>query len=128
MATNTNVKGRGFVKRVRDKVKHKYVKDLECTVCGTSEDLELHHFYSVSQMCNKWLSKEGIKITADEQSLEYRDAFIAEHEDELVNKCATLCLKDHQKLHRIYGGKPALSTASKQERWVKKQKAKHELI
>lgn len=124
MATNTNVKGRGFVKRVRDGVKTNYNKADECDICGSQEDLELHHFYSVSQMAEKWLRAKGVVITTDEQSLAYRDEFIKEHWDELVNQCATLCNPHHKKLHRIYGPKPALFTGPKQARWVVKQKEK----
>lgn len=125
MATNTNVKGRGFVKRIRDGVKTNYVKAECCDICGSTNDLELHHFYSVSQMAEKWLKSKGIVITTDEDSLKYRDEFIEKHWDKLVNQCATLCNADHKKLHRIYGAKPALATGPKQGRWVSKQKEKH---
>ena len=128
MATNTNVKGRGFVKRVRDRVKSNYERADDCEICGSSEDVELHHFYSVSEMCTKWLNKKGITITTDQESLDCRDEFIAEHWDELTNQCATLCNTHHKKLHRVYGPKPALTTGPKQGRWVVKQKAKHESI
>jgi hypothetical protein len=125
MATNTNLKGRGFVKRVRDGVKTNYVKAPGCDICGSDEDLELHHFCSVSQMVNKWLKKEKIDIETDQDSLDHRDAFIEEHWDELTNQCATLCNTHHKRLHKIYGPQPTLATAKKQARWVIKQKEKN---
>lgn len=128
MATNTNVKGRGFVKRIRDGVKTNYKRADACEICDSDEDIELHHFYSVSQMAEKWLNKKGLRIETDEQSLQYRDEFIKEHWEELINQCATLCNTHHKKLHKLYGPKPALATGPKQGRWVAKQKAKNESI
>jgi hypothetical protein len=128
MATNVNVKGRGFVKRVRDRVKSNYDRADECEICASAQDVELHHFYSVSQMCGIWLKNKGVVIETDEQSLQYRDEFIEDHWDKLVNECATLCNTHHKKLHKIYGAKPTLATGPKQGRWVIKQKAKHESV
>lgn len=126
MATNTSVKGRGFVKRVRDGVKSNYERGDACEICGSDEELELHHFFSVSQMATAWLRKNGIVIKTDQDSLDSRDLFIEEHWDKLVNQCATLCLTHHRKLHKLYGTKPALATGPKQGRWVAKQAAKYE--
>lgn len=128
MSTNTKVKGRGFVKRIRDGVKTNYDRGSICEICGADEGLELHHFYSVSAMAEVWLKKNKIKIVTDEDSMLHRDTFIEEHWDKLVNQCATLCDKHHLNLHKLYGSRPLLSTGPKQGRWIKKQKDKHELV
>ena len=49
---------RDKVKYVRDKIKSNYkIKD-ECYICGSTEKLELHHLYTLSEMFNNWLEKE----------------------------------------------------------------------
>ena len=60
--------------------------------------------------------------------MEWREEFIDEHDAELYEYTATLCHKHHLQLHSIYGKDPLLSTAKKQERWVKIQREKHGLV
>ena len=36
---------RDLVKYVRDKAKSKYKKEAECYICGSTENLDFHHFY-----------------------------------------------------------------------------------
>ena len=114
----TNLK-RDPVKYIRDAVKSRYPKGTSCRVCETVELLEFHHYHAVSEMYKIWLTKSGYKPT---DVLEHRDEFIASHESELIDKCVTLCKKDHFRLHKIYGKSPKLATAEKQERWVAKQR------
>ncbi len=122
MAKNTNK--RLAVKHVRDKAKSAYEKQDSCYICGTSQDLELHHFHSITLLLEAWAKRKGYDITTDEGILAVREEFIAEHRIELYDKVRTLCNPHHVALHKIYGKAPALGSESKQERWVEIQTAK----
>lgn len=115
------------VKFVRDKAKGRYEKGSECYICGATEKLDFHHFYTLTPLFNKWLRDNQIKISTDEDVIEVRDRFIEEHMDELYVHTVTLCHDHHLKLHSLYGKDPPLSTAIKQERWVNIQREKHGL-
>lgn len=124
MAVNTNK--RLAVKHVRDKAKSAYEKKDACYICGTSHELELHHFHSLTLMLERWARKKGYDISSDDGILAVREEFISEHHTELYDKVRTLCNKHHVALHKIYGKAPALGTEPAQERWVEIQKSKHE--
>lgn len=124
MAKNTNK--RLAVKHVRDKAKSAYEKQDHCYICGTAQDLELHHFFSLTLMLESWSKKKGYDITTDEGILAVREEFIAEHRVELYDKVRTLCNPHHVALHKVYGKAPALGSEPKQERWVEIQKTKFE--
>jgi hypothetical protein len=116
---------RDAVKYVRDKAKSKYEKGTECRICGETEQLDFHHFYSLTPLLNQWLTKN--KLNPDYiQAL--RDDFIEEHSAELYEHTVTLCHHHHLALHKIYGKDPALGTAKKQMRWVEIQREKHGLV
>jgi hypothetical protein len=116
---------RDAVKYVRDKAKSKYEKGTECRICGETEQLDFHHFYSLTPLLNQWLTKN--KLNPDYiQAL--RDDFIEEHSAELYDHTVTLCHHHHLALHKIYGKDPALGTAKKQMRWVEIQREKHGLV
>lgn len=117
---------RDKVKYVRDKAKSKYQKGTECEICGTSELLEFHHYYSVTGLFNKWLAQHP--ELEDKYITVWRDDFIAEHQKELYEDTVTLCKGHHARLHSIYGKEPSLGTAGKQERWVGIQRGKHGLV
>jgi hypothetical protein len=122
MAKNTNK--RLAVKHVRDKAKAAYEKQDHCYICGTAEDLELHHFFSLTLMLERWARNKGYDITTDEGILAVREEFISEHTTELYDKVRTLCNPHHVALHKVYGKAPVLGSEPKQERWVELQKAK----
>ncbi len=124
MAVNTNK--RLAVKHVRDKAKSAYEKQETCYICGTTQDLELHHFHSITLLLESWAKRKGYDITTDEGILAVREEFIAEHRIELYDKVRTLCNPHHVALHRIYGKAPPLGSEPKQERWVEIQKTKFE--
>lgn len=124
MAKNTNK--RQAVKHVRDKAKSAYEKQDHCYICGTKEDLELHHFHSITLLLEAWARAKGYDITTDDGILAVRDEFISEHHAELYEKVRTLCNRHHVLLHSVYGKSPALGSEPKQERWVDRQKAKFE--
>lgn len=123
MAKNTNK--RLAVKHVRDKAKSAYEKQGFCYICNTDQDLELHHFHSITLLLESWARTKGYDISTDEGILAVRDEFIAEHRVELYEKVRTLCNKHHVALHKVYGKAPTLGSEPKQERWVEIQKAKY---
>jgi hypothetical protein len=116
---------RDIVKYVRDKAKSKYAKGSSCEICGATEQLDFHHFYSLTPLLNKWI-KDNNHNPEYIQAL--RDDFIEEHYAELYDHTATLCHTHHLKLHSIYGKDPALGTAKKQMRWVQIQREKNGLV
>ena len=71
---------RDIVKYVRDRAKSRYEKDSECKICGATERLDFHHYYSMTLLLNKWLQDNDLNPQYI-QSL--RDDFIEEHEPEL---------------------------------------------
>jgi len=116
---------RDCVKYVRDRAKAKYVKGSECRICGSRENLDFHHFFSLSPLLYKWMRTNKLQ---PEDVVNFRDRFISEHEEELYKRTVTLCHEHHLLLHSIYGKDPDLATASKQERWVEIQRTKHGLV
>lgn len=122
MATDNK---RSKEKWVRDRAKSAYTKASECYICGATEPLDLHHYNSVTNLLEKWAKLKKYDISTDELICKVRDEFIEEHRVEIYEKVTTLCKPHHQLLHSVYGAKPSLATAEKQERWVEKQKEKH---
>lgn len=118
MATNLK---RIPVKYIRDAAKSAYTKMSVCYICDTSEELELHHTNGITNLMEAWMKKTG---NTEENVLEWRDQFIAEHHTQIYVDVFTLCLVHHRKLHSIYGKSPALSTANKQKAWIELQKEK----
>lgn len=112
------------IKHVRDKAKSKYKKDTKCYICGISDNLDFHHFYTLTPLFNKWLKANKIILNTDEDAIAVRDEFIQEHLSEMYDETITLCHEHHMKLHSVYGKDPALHTAEKQKRWVEIQRSK----
>ena len=123
MAKNTG-NNRIPVKWVRDRAKAAYDKKDTCYICGTKEDLELHHVYSITLLLQGWAEKMGYDISTDEGILAVRDEFIETYHKELYDDVYTLCNHHHVKLHGVYGKKPPAHTVDKQVRWIEMQKAK----
>ena len=118
---------RDEIKYIRDKAKSGYDKKAYCEVCGKCpEDLDFHHFYSLTPLYERWKKKNKIQIQNEDDLLAIRDRFIAEHQKELYDDAVTICNTLHQKLHSIYGKAPSLGSAKKQMRWIEKQKQKNE--
>ena len=116
---------RDLVKYIRDKAKARYEKGTECHICGTKENLDFHHYNSLSPLLHKWVKENKLKA---EDVLEFRDRFIEEHMVELYDETVTICHEHHLKLHSIYGKNPSLATAKKQARWVGIQRDKHGMV
>lgn len=124
MASNTN--NRIAIKWIRDKAKSAYIKMPCCHICAATEDLELHHTNSLTNLFEKWCREKGYSYDTDEEVLAIREEFIDTHHKEIYEDVYTLCNKHHVALHRVYGKSPPLHTANKQVQWVEKQKAKAE--
>lgn len=123
VAKNTNK--RIPVKWVRDRAKSAYEKQDKCFICGTSQDLELHHLHSITVLLERWAQAQGYDISTDEGILAVRDEFIAEHHAEIYDQVYTLCNRHHVQLHGIYGKTPQPGSEPKQARWIKLQQEKH---
>ena len=119
---------RDLVKYVRDKAKSKYKKEAECYICGSTENLDFHHFYGLTELLEWWMNKNNITIETEEEILALREQFIKENEDQVYNHAVTLCHAHHLRLHQIYGKRPKLVTAQKQERWVGIQRDKYGMV
>ncbi len=119
------------VKYIRDRAKSKYKKGSECFICGAKQELDFHHFYSLSPLLSQWLKKKIKQRPShytDEYIIIWRDEFIEECNKELYHDTVTLCHKHHLELHSIYGRNPSLGTAEKQMKWVEIQREKHGLV
>lgn len=123
MARNTN-NNRIPVKWVRDRAKAAYDKKSECCICGSKQDLELHHFNSITLLLENWAIAKKYDISTDDGILAVRDEFIAEHHDQLYNQVRTLCNTHHVALHRLFGKAPPLNSGLRQQRWIEIQQAK----
>ena len=118
---------RDEIKYIRDISKAAYKKEETCYICGTTEELQFHHFYSMTPLWEKWKKDNNIVIENVEDILDYREHFKAYHSKEIYEETVTLCKFHHmERLHKIYGKVPLLSTAMKQKRWCERQRIKFE--
>jgi hypothetical protein len=119
---------RDLVKYVRDKAKSQYNKGTDCYICGRTENLDFHHFHGLTELLETWLKKKQLVITEEDQIISLRPDFIKEHTKELYEDAVTLCHDHHLRLHSIYGKRPKLVTAKKQQRWVDIQRNKNGMV
>ena len=119
---------RDLVKYVRDKAKSKYKKDTHCYICGSTENLDFHHFYGLTELLESWFKENDITIKTEDEILELRETFIEENEEKVYKQAVTLCHMHHRKLHNIYGKRPKLITAQKQQNWVEIQRKKYGMV
>ncbi len=119
---------RDLVKYVRDKAKSRYNKKDTCYICGSSENLDFHHFHGLTELLETWLKRNKITINKEQEILDIRKQFIDENYVEVYDECVTLCHSHHLRLHSIYGKRPKLITAKKQQRWVEKQRDKYGMV
>ena len=115
---------RDLVKYVRDKAKSKYKKSNNCYICGDTEHLDFHHYYGLTELLETWLKKEKYIIENEQDILALRESFIDDNYDKVYDYTVTLCHKHHLRLHSIYGKRPKLITAEKQNKWVEIQREK----
>jgi len=119
---------RDLVKYVRDKAKSKYKKETQCFICGSQEKLDFHHFYGLTELLETWLRKNKITIESEADILALRERFIEEENKKVYDHAVTLCHEHHLRLHSIYGKRPKLITAKKQQHWVKVQRDKYGMV
>ena len=119
---------RDLVKYVRDKAKSKYKKDTQCYICGSTENLDFHHFYGLTELLETWMKENNITIETEEEILGLRERFIEEKNNEVYEQAVTLCHTHHLRLHGIYGKRPKLITAKKQQHWVNVQRDKYGMV
>jgi len=118
---------RDEIKYVRDISKSAYKKEEECFICGKQEELQFHHFYSMTLLWEKWKKKYSIVIDTVDDILAAREDFKGYHYKEIYSETVTLCKFHHmERLHKIYGKVPTLVTAQKQKRWCQRMKDKHD--
>jgi hypothetical protein len=116
---------RDEIKYIRDISKSKYNKATECRICQATEELQLHHYYSLTNLWLKWKKDKGVKaIDSVEQILVLREEFKSDHTVEIYDETVTLCKVCHIQLHKVYGQAPTLITAPKQKRWVERIREK----
>lgn len=115
------------VKYVRDYIKKDYKLRDCCYICNSTESLELHHLYSVSELFNNWCGRDNVKdISSEEQILALRIRFAEDCSAELSNdNLFTLCSDHHKRLHNLYGQTYPNFMAPKIKRWIEIQKEKH---
>jgi hypothetical protein len=110
---------RDVVKYVRDKAKSRYVKGPACEICGSTQRLDFHHFYSLTPLLYRWIRANKLD---PKNVVDFRDDFIEAHEAELYEHAVTICHNHHLELHSRFGKDPSLGTAKKQMKWVERKK------
>lgn len=118
MAANNK---RVATKYIRDGIKAKYNKAESCEICGSPDNLELHHYNTVSLLLRDYAEANSIPISTDKEVLAMREAFYQQYSKELIEDTVTLCKEHHALLHKTYGRTPPLHTAVKQAEWVKRK-------
>jgi len=64
---------RDLVKYVRDKAKSKYKKETHCYICGSTENLDFHHYNGLTELLEWWMKKQNITIKTEEEILRLRE-------------------------------------------------------
>jgi hypothetical protein len=117
---------REHVKIVRDGMKSKYKSREPCYICGSSENIELHHIYSVAELWNTWVKVNKIVIEANAEVVSLRRIFEAENAEKLSNdNLFSLCKNHHARLHQLYGKSYSNYMGDKVRLWIEKQRIKH---
>ena len=115
------------IKYIRDYIKKDYKIRDECFICGTKENLELHHLFSVSQLFNDWCLKNKVtEIDSVEKITSLREIFAVDCMESLDHhNLYTLCKTHHQRLHNIYGQNYSNHLVPKIKNWLEIQKDKN---
>lgn len=115
------------IKYIRDYIKKDYKLKDQCYICGSVEQLELHHLFSVSELFRKWCVENNIlSIDSVEEISEYRVKFSKDYAQELSHdNLYTLCNKHHKLLHSIYGQTYLNHLTPKIKNWLDIQRLKN---
>lgn len=113
------------VKYIRDFMKSDYKARECCYLCGSPDNIELHHLYSVAELWHAWTKKNKITITSDEDVISCRETFIQDNALYLSNEhLYSLCKPHHQRLHSIYGKSYSNYMAKRVKAWLEAQRDK----
>ena len=74
---------RDLVKYVRDKAKSQYKKTSSCYICGSTTDLDFHHYYGLTELLETWIKQNKIIINSEQDILDLRESFIDENRAEV---------------------------------------------
>ena len=114
------------IKYVRDYIKKDYKIRDECFICGSKDNLELHHLYSLSQLWETWCQEHNLKkVESVEIIKQLRVTFAEDNKTFLSNKnLYTLCKIHHLKLHTLYGQNYSNHLVPKVKKWLELQREK----
>tara|TARA_R100001163_G_scaffold64730_1_gene59679 strand:+ start:16 stop:393 length:378 start_codon:yes stop_codon:yes gene_type:complete len=114
------------IKYVRDYIKKDYKIRDKCFICGSKENLELHHLYSLSQLWEAWCREHNLKkVESVEIIKQLRITFADDNKQFLNNKnLYTLCKTHHLKLHTLYGQNYSNHLVPKVKKWLELQREK----
>lgn len=114
------------VKWIRDSIKSKYKDKEPCFICGSEDNVELHHIYSVSELWNSWLREKRVSVESDQDVIQHRRQFETDNADSLSNdNLYSLCKPHHLRLHQIYGKSYSNYMGNKVRDWIHKQREKY---
>ena len=115
------------IKYIRDFIKKDYKLRDKCFVCDSTEFLELHHLFSVSELFKRWRETNKInEISSVDEIKDLRVKFAEDCKDQLSHdNLYTLCSTHHKQLHNLYGQTYSNYLAPKIKNWLEIQKAKH---
>ena len=115
------------VKYIRDFIKKDYKLRDCCYICNSTNKLELHHLYSVSELFRLWSLTNKVPDSLTVQEIkQLRIAFAEDYATELSNdNLFTLCDIHHKQLHNVYGQTYANSMVPKIKNWIEIQKVKN---
>ena len=115
------------IKYIRDFIKKDYKLLDECFVCNSTEFLELHHLFSVSELFKRWRETNKInEISSVDEIKDLRVKFAEDCKDQLSHEnLYTLCSTHHKQLHNLYGQTYSNHLVPKIKNWLEIQKAKH---
>ena len=115
------------IKYIRDFIKKDYKLRDECFVCNSTEFLELHHLFSVSELFKRWRETNKInEISSVSEIKDLRVKFAEDCKNQLSHdNLYTLCSTHHKQLHNLYGQTYSNYLAPKIKNWLEIQKAKH---
>jgi hypothetical protein len=113
------------VKYIRDFMKSNYKAKECCYICGSHENIELHHLYSVAELWHAWTKANKIVINTDEDVLDCRESFIQDNSMYLGNEhLYSLCKPHHQRLHSLYGKSYSNYMSKRVKQWLEAQRDK----
>jgi 5-methylcytosine-specific restriction endonuclease McrA len=114
------------IKYIRDFIKKDYKLRDECFICGSKQQLELHHLLSVSELFNNWCTKNRIIDFDLDQLKAHRVTFSQDCSEQLSHEnLFTLCSNHHKQLHSIYGQTYSNHLAPKIKNWLDIQRVKN---